>query len=124
MAEDEKTKRVRMSDSLSSFKRSLLCLAVWINLSLNGDGIHIRAEKEEEEEGKEEGKEFRFLVGGNYLVCFLFIILDESIRYIYMYTLFYSRVLLHRLNKQDEQLKTVSLPPFSPARTIKLPKAS
>lgn len=83
MAEDEKTKRVRMSDSLSSFKRSLLCLAAWINLSLNGDGIHIRAEKEEEEE--EEGKEeFRFLVGGNYLVCFLFIILYESIRYIYI----------------------------------------
>lgn len=86
MAEDEKTKRVRMSDSLSSFKRSLLCLAAWINLSLNGDGIHIRAEKEEEEEGKEE---FRFLVGGNYLVCFLFIILDESIRYIYIYILYF-----------------------------------
>lgn len=90
MAEDEKTKRVRMSDSLSSFKRSLLCLAAWINLSLNGDGIHIRAEKEEEEEGKEEGKEFRFLVGGNYLVCFLFIILYESIRYIYIYFILFS----------------------------------
>lgn len=88
MAEDEKTKRVRMSDSLSSFKRSLLCLAAWINLSLNGDGIHIRAEKE----GKRRRKSFASWKGreGNYLVCFLFIILDESIRYIYIYFILFS----------------------------------